>query len=226
LGPFDRADSETQQQERRLAYRYDDAHPTWANHYLWPVVRAEAGKIYTGGGRRALDLGCGNGATSDMLASLGFETIGVDTSETGICQARGKYQRCRFEVASVYDDLAKRFGHFPLVVSLEVIEHLYDPRSFARVLHNLLEPGGIAIISTPYHGYFKNVALALSGRLDPHFTVLWDGGHIKFFSIATLRELLTEVGFEDIRFVRVGRIPPLAKSIVAVARRAAQSCVK
>lgn len=35
----------------------------------------------------------------------------------------------------------------------------------------------------------------------------------------TLAELLHEVGFTDIRFYRVGRIPPLAKAMIATARR-------
>ena len=91
--------------------------------------------------------------------------------------------------------------------------------SYAATLFALLEPGGTAIVSTPYHGYWKNLALALSGKMDAHFTALWDYGHIKFWSVATLTRLLAEAGFVDIRFQRVGRIPALAKSMIAIARR-------
>lgn len=55
--------------------------------------------------------------------------------------------------------------------------------------------------------------------MDAHFHALWDHGHIKFWSIPTLTTLLTEVGFGDIRFGRVGSIPPLAKSMIAVAKK-------
>lgn len=79
--------------------------------------------------------------------------------------------------------------------------------------------GGTAIVSTPYHGYWKNLALAVTGRMDAHFTALWDHGHIKFWSIATLGELLREAGFVDIRFERVGRVPPLAKAMIAIAQK-------
>jgi hypothetical protein len=48
----------------------------------------------------------------------------------------------------------------------------------------LLSPGGVAFISTPNHGYLKTLALAVTGKMDAHFTASWDGGHIKFFSIA------------------------------------------
>ncbi len=79
--------------------------------------------------------------------------------------------------------------------------------------------GGAAVVSTPYHGYWKNLALAVSGKMDAHFTALWDHGHIKFWSEKTLRVLLEEAGFRDIRFRRVGRVPALAKSMIAVARK-------
>lgn len=123
----------------------------------------------------------------------------------------------RFAERSACDDLAGEFGRFDAVASLEVIEHCYWPRRFAAVLA-LLKPGGVAIISTPFHGYWKNLALALAGRFDLHWSPLWDGGHIKFWSEATLGTLLRE-GFVDVAFHRVGRLPPLARSMVAVARR-------
>lgn len=125
------------------------------------------------------------------------------------------------DVGSAYDDLPAKYGTFPLVVSLEVIEHCMDPRAFARTLMALIEPGGVGVVSTPYHGYMKNLALALSGRMDRHFTALWDGGHVKFFSIKTLGQLLDEVGARDVDFIRVGRIPMLAKSMVAVVHKPA-----
>jgi 2-polyprenyl-6-hydroxyphenyl methylase/3-demethylubiquinone-9 3-methyltransferase len=55
--------------------------------------------------------------------------------------------------------------------------------------------------------------------MDKHLTALWTHGHIKFWSRDTLGQLLDEAGFENIRFHRVGRIPPLAKSVIAVAEK-------
>ena len=86
-------------------------------------------------------------------------------------------------------------------------------------MYDLTAPGGAAVVSTPYHGYWKNLALAVSGRLDAHFTALWDHGHIKFWSIKTLSLLLQEAGFENIRIELIGRLPLIAKSMLAVARR-------
>ena len=156
-----------------------------------------------------------------MLTEQGWDVTGVDPSAEGIAQARAHYPALKLYEGSAYDDLAARYGRFPVVTSLEVVEHVYAPRQYAATLFDLLEPGGTAIISTPYHGYWKNLVMALSGKLDNHFTALWDHGHIKFWSIRTLTALLTEAGLVDLRFERVGRVPALAKSMIAVARRPA-----
>jgi 2-polyprenyl-6-hydroxyphenyl methylase/3-demethylubiquinone-9 3-methyltransferase len=61
--------------------------------------------------------------------------------------------------------------------------------------------------------------LAASGKLDAHFTALWDGGHIKFWSRGTLSALLQDAGFEVVAFRGAGRWPWLWKSMLIAARR-------
>jgi 2-polyprenyl-6-hydroxyphenyl methylase/3-demethylubiquinone-9 3-methyltransferase len=201
-------------------YRYADSAPCCAHDYLLPAVRRELAAFFARRENgRVFDLGCGNGSVAAALASEGYEIAGVDPSTEGIAQAQVTYPHLRLEVGSGYDDLVARFGRFPAVISLEVIEHVYAPRDFAHTLFDLIEPGGMALLSTPYHGYWKNLALALTGKLDNHFTALWDHGHFKFWSVRTLGELLRDSNFGDIRFLRVGRVPALAKSMIAVARK-------
>jgi len=169
--------------------------------------------------KRIFELGCGNGSVANELTKRGFEITGVDPSLDGLHHAKETYPHLKLFSDSAYDDLAERYGKFPIVLSLEVVEHLYFPRKFAAVVDDLLLPGGTAVISTPYHGYWKNLALAITNKMDNHFTSLWDYRHIKFWSFTTLRTLLKEAGFEDISFVRVGRVPVLAKSMIAIARK-------
>ena len=104
------------------------------------------------------------------------------------------------------------------MVSTEVVEHLYRPRLLPAFARGLLEPGGYLVVSTPYHGYLKNLALSGSNGWDAHHTPLWDGGHIKFWSRATLTRLLEENGFEVVSFSGAGRLPWLWKSMILVAR--------
>jgi 2-polyprenyl-6-hydroxyphenyl methylase/3-demethylubiquinone-9 3-methyltransferase len=201
-------------------FEYRDAATTWAQNYLWPVVQAEIESLGLAD-RRAFDLGCGNGSLARMLQAQSFQVSGVDPSNSGIAMARAALPEFRFEVGSSADDLKARFGTFPLVVSLEVIEHCYSAHRFAAACFDLLEEGGTLICSTPYHGYLKNLALSVLDKWDRHHTSIHDGLHIKFFSERTLRVVLEEAGFSAVRFVRVGRIPPLAKSLVAIARKPA-----
>lgn len=202
-------------------YKYSDASVSCAHSYLLPCVFSEIDTYFAQHrhDRRIFDLGCGNGSVAAKLVEAGYEVCGVDPSQEGIAYARHVYPDIRLENGSGYEDLCRRFGRFPVVISLEVIEHVYAPREFTRNLFELTNPGGIVIVSTPYHGYLKNLALAVSGKLDSHFTALWDHGHVKFWSIRTMNILLVEAGFRNIRFLRVGRVPALAKAMIAVAQR-------
>lgn len=206
--------------EGHRGYLYETPDLTDAHGYLLPrVLGLVQSLLPLQGPARIFELGCGNGSVAARLAGLGYSVTGIDYSDSAIAVARAHFPQLALAVGSVYDDLQERYGQFPLVLSLEVVEHLYFPRRFAEVLFSLLEPGGHALVSTPYHGYWKNLALALSGRMDAHFTALWDGGHIKFWSIPTMTRLLQEAGFEIQAVHRVGRIPPLAKSMIFQVRK-------
>ncbi|MEX2672115.1 MAG: class I SAM-dependent methyltransferase [Phycisphaeraceae bacterium] len=199
-------------------YAYWHARGNPSHKYLLPAVM-ETLQSLGGPPMRVFDVGCGNGSTASQLAAAGYEVSGVDPSESGIERANQACPNLQLSCGSAYDDLAAEHGRFPVVLSLEVVEHLYSPHLLAQTLFDLLEPGGTAILSTPYHGYLKNLALAATGKLDKHFSSLREHGHIKFFSVRTLEKLLTNAGFVNIRFMRLGRIAPLAKSMVAIAEK-------
>ena len=196
-------------------YLYNNDSPICSSSYLWESLTEILSKS-NASKKKLFEIGCGNGATAHMLDQLGYDVTGVDTSISGIEIANESFSHLKLFQGSAYDDLTKKYGRFPIVISLEVIEHLLYPRRFASTFYSLLEDGGMGVLSTPYHGYLKNLALALTGKMDTHFAPLWEGGHIKFWSMQTLKSLLNETGFEDINFVRVGRIPSLAKSMIAV----------
>jgi 2-polyprenyl-6-hydroxyphenyl methylase/3-demethylubiquinone-9 3-methyltransferase len=201
-------------------YRYSQ--PNLGQHHdvLLPTVSRLLNRLNLPADERCLfELGCGNGSVAHKLVRDGWDVIGVDPSVEGIQQARTAFPDLNLTHGSAYDDLASRYGQFPVVLSLEVVEHVYAPRHYARTVFELLSGGGTAILSTPYHGYWKNLALALTGQMDKHFTALWDHGHIKFWSMDTLSGLLREAGLIDVHFYRVGRIPALAKSMIAIARK-------
>jgi 2-polyprenyl-6-hydroxyphenyl methylase/3-demethylubiquinone-9 3-methyltransferase len=209
-------------------YGWSSSVPAHAQSYLEPVVlnviaRARSRTPGRDGPLKVFDAGCGNGALLVRLKAGGYLLAGCDASETGIAIAQQMLgDSVRLKRLSVYDDLAACFGSdWDVVLAIEVIEHLYSPREFVKRAHALLRPGGTLILSTPYHGYLKNLMLAAVGACDRHFTALWDGGHIKFWSYRTLTTLLQEAKFEEFRFTGAGRLPYLWKSLVVSCIRGA-----
>lgn len=168
------------------------------------------------GVRSICDLGCGNGHITGRLAELGFPVTGVDASASGIAIARRAYPKVEFVEALI--DGGLRVGQFDLVVSSDVIEHMYRPSDLLEAARANLKPGGQMLLGTPYHGYLKNLVLAASGKMEAHFSVLHDGGHIKFFSVRTLSQLMKSHGFEDLKFTFYGRAPWLWKNMICHAR--------
>ncbi len=186
---------------------------------LWPVID----RLIPPASRtiRVLDVGCGNGALCGRLVSRGYDVTGIDLSESGIAIATAAYPSARFSVVNAADDYCEALGvpPFDVVVSTEVIEHVYQPRSMVRSCLRALKECGLLILSTPYHGYLKNLAISIAGRWDDHANPLWDGGHIKLWSKRTLRTLLVEQGFGPVRFYGVGRMPYLWMSMIAATNK-------
>jgi 2-polyprenyl-3-methyl-5-hydroxy-6-metoxy-1,4-benzoquinol methylase len=172
-----------------------------------PHIFAFAGELKQG--TRVLDVGCGNGFTAGQFLERGCTVVGVDLSESGIAMARETYPKGRFEVLPADEKILQNLDErpFDLIVSTEVVEHLYAPRPYVRGFFAALKPGGRFICTTPYHGYLKNLAIALADKWDRHANPLWDGGHIKLWSKKTLALLLAENGFTNFQFRGAGRLP-------------------
>jgi len=170
--------------------------------------------------RRIVDIGCGNGALSRELASRGYEVVGCEPSAEDLHFARLGAPGLVFHRLGVDDDPSVIGNeNFDVAIATEVIEHLVTPFNLSRFAKQLLRPGGYLIISTPYHGYLKNLILALTNKWDTHLSPFWDGGHIKFWSYKTLSQLLNQSGFRVVRFIGAGRLPFLWKSMIVVAQK-------
>jgi 2-polyprenyl-6-hydroxyphenyl methylase/3-demethylubiquinone-9 3-methyltransferase len=141
-------------------YGWQTSEATCAHDYLLPGLdRALADwrtsqRIEEDQRLRLFDAGCGNGFLAHAMAERGYEVAGCDFSAQGIVHARDLLPDARFERMSVYDDMAAVFGGggWDIVLSSEVIEHLYEPAKLVQNVLPLLRPGGLFLVSTPYHG--------------------------------------------------------------------------
>ncbi len=118
--------------------------------YLEHLVRYRFAAAYAGG-RRVLDIACGTGYGSAMLADAGAASVyAVDVSGEALAYARRHYPRDR--VRWIEGDARKLpfpDHHFDLVVCFETIEHVSAPGEVLDELRRVLAIGGILLCSTP-----------------------------------------------------------------------------
>lgn len=167
-----------------------------------------------------LDLGCGNGYLASYLLTQGYNVYGTDASEKGIAIAKQAAPDRFFVQDLSTDQLPPQLQNllFDTIISTEVIEHLYNPRAFVDFCRQSLNHKGELLLSTPYHGYLKNLTLSLFNHWDMHLSPGWLGGHIKFWSKKTLTQLLTDAGFTVTGFKGCGRIPYFWKTMIIKAQ--------
>jgi 2-polyprenyl-3-methyl-5-hydroxy-6-metoxy-1,4-benzoquinol methylase len=198
-------------------YGFTSEEPSHTFNYL----QDELLKLLSGDKSTAiLDLGCGNGYLVSYLIDQGYQAYGTDASKEGIDIARKRFPDRFFlqDLSSGQLPEPLQGITFNTIIATEVIEHLYDPEGFIDFCKACLPKKGELIITTPYHGYAKNLMLSLLDKWDSHMPPTWHGGHIKLWSKATLSGLLTSKGFEVIAFRGCGRVPFFWKSMIIKAR--------
>ena len=137
----------------RLAWRWwDPRGPMRPLHQMNPArIGWIDGITATAGRGRLLDVGCGAGLAAEALAKLGYDVLGIDAAGEAIeaAKAHGEGQDLplAYRVA-VAEDLVAEGLRFQTVTALEVIEHVPDPGAFVRGLSQLVEPGGVLVMST------------------------------------------------------------------------------
>ena len=101
-------------------------------------------------GKRVLDIACGEGYGSEILARSATHVIGVDLSEDAVVHASRKYRRNNLEfLVGSCDRIPVPDGRIDLVVSFETIEHHDRHQEMMREIKRVLYPEGILIISSP-----------------------------------------------------------------------------
>ena len=172
-------------------------------------------------GARVVDAGCGAGALTLQYASEAAEVRAFDVSEEAVHAARAKpdAEGVRFEAADLEAEWPVADAWADVVVSSDVVEHLFEYPSYFAQASRVLKPGGLLYLTTPYHGRLKSVLLVLCA-FDRHFCA-YGGGHIRFFTDAHLRRLAGWHGFDNAHVTHLGRHWPLWKNAILLAEKAA-----
>lgn len=139
-------------------------------------------------GRLVLDIGCGAGYGSALLAEVAERVTGLDASSDAVEYAREHYQRANLSFAQ--GDATEISGRFDLITAFEVIEHLENWRGLLNAARVALAPGGLFIVSTPNKPLYAE-ARGESG-INPF--------HVHEFEYAEYRDALESV-FPHVRML-------------------------
>jgi 2-polyprenyl-6-hydroxyphenyl methylase/3-demethylubiquinone-9 3-methyltransferase len=168
-------------------------------------------------GAAVLDAGCGPGDFSAWIAGLGYRAVGVDLSSAVVAHARARHPGISFHAAELEQGLPFADGSFAAAWCSEVLEHLFDVHAALAELNRVLQPGGLLVLTTPYHGLAKNLIITLKG-FDAHYNPYLS--HIRFFTRRSLTGCVERAGFRVERWGGIGRAWPVWKSQTAVCRKA------
>jgi 2-polyprenyl-3-methyl-5-hydroxy-6-metoxy-1,4-benzoquinol methylase len=180
--------------------------------------------------RRVLEMACGRGGFSRLLAARGARMFGADFSSTALQIARGKSAGAesqpgvRLELAQAdAQNLPYATSSFDIIVSCETIEHLPDPAAALREMARVARPGARLFLTTPNYfnlmGLYYIYARARNRRATPGADQPFD----RVFLFPQIRALLRNAGWRIVRSdgtvhqfpIRPGHDPIIVESLEA-----------
>lgn len=131
--------------------------------------------------KEILDFGCGSGYGAMKMARVAGSLVGVDVSEEAVNFARARYgaENLKFQEISENRPLPFPDNHFDVVLSSQVLEHVYRDEMYLSEARRVLKENGIFIIITPDR----------SGRLFP-WQKPWNRWHLREYSAERLKTLV------------------------------------
>lgn len=184
--------------------------------YLRHVFAYEEARRRIGTSAGVLEIGCGDGYGTAILAEQAARVTAVDVEAETVAHAAAQYPDAGIDFRT-YDGERLPFdaGSFDAVVAFQVIEHVEDDAGFVAEAHRVLRPGGVLLVTTPNRAH----------RVPPG-EPLWNPFHVREYlpdELETvLRTVFTQVEVAGIRgeaevqrieHARVRRGPSLRKMI-------------
>jgi 2-polyprenyl-3-methyl-5-hydroxy-6-metoxy-1,4-benzoquinol methylase len=165
---------------RRYASQYRHVYEQMAN---WVAPKQ---------GERMLDVGCFTGDLIDVLRGRGADAYGLELQPEAVQIAQERMPGRVFQ-ADVHGSMFPA-GPYDTITMMGLIEHVVDPVNFIRRARSLLTPNGRLLLQTP------DASSLLARAMRSHWPPLAPIEHIHLFTRASMRKLLHDFGFSNLKF--------------------------
>lgn len=128
-------------------------------------------------GARVVDAGCGEGYGAALLGEEGANVVAVDLDLPTLAHAHAAYPSVAFVAANLVT-LPFATGSVDTVVTLQVVEHLWDQPAFVAECARILRPYGLLAMSTPNRITFSPGQPAGATPANPFHSRELDAGEL------------------------------------------------
>lgn len=141
--------------------------------------------------QRILDIGCGNSELEERIRDLfGYAVVCIDIAQSNVRRAIEKGFDA-YQIDLDQSPLPFKDGELDTVISLEVIEHIFDTDHVLSEAYRVLCSDGYFIVSTPNIASWPYRIYALKGNIPYK-----EGHHVRFFNPRRLKLYLFLNGFD------------------------------
>lgn len=181
----------------KVLHRFNPVRLGWLKTQITSLFNRDPFHLAPLTGVRLLDIGCGGGLLSEPFARLGAEVLGIDASEknvkTASLHAEGQHLPLIYRHQTA-EDLLQTGETFDIILAMEIVEHIPDPKAFLTVCTQLLSPGGglfVGTLNRTFKSFLLGIVAAeyLLGWL-PKGTHQWE----RFLPPETIKEWLAADG--------------------------------
>jgi 2-polyprenyl-3-methyl-5-hydroxy-6-metoxy-1,4-benzoquinol methylase len=172
---------------------------------------------FVGYNKSVLEVGCSSGYITKILAERGCDVIGIEV-DPDAAKAAEKWAE-RVVVGNIDEGEVWHYvkdESFDVVLLGDVLEHLHDPLASLREAVRKVKPSGFVVTSLPNVAHGDVRMSLMQGQFRYSDKGLLDRTHLKFFTLESARELLTEAGLLTVETKRV--VVPLFSSEIGVKR--------
>lgn len=169
--------------------------------HSWPLESASLE------GKRLLDLGCGNGAKLVEFAQRGYDVWGVDVGKDSIRVCRAILPQGHF-IQGELQGTGLPVAFFDHIRIDNALEHVPNPGEVVEECYRLLRQGGKLFVFVP-HGKSLSIRIMKGNSISA-----WIPFHLHLFTYKSLRRLIEDAGFKQIKIYGYNPISWLPLSIM------------